>query len=180
MKGMVFTEFLEMVEDKFSADMVDDIIEDSDLASGGIYTSVGTYPHEEIVKLVVSLSTRTGIETHNLIRVFGQHLFGRFSILYPVFFPENTDVFDFLESVEDYIHIEVRKLYPDAQLPRFDTQREDEHTLLMYYSSDHPFSTLAEGLLHGCIDHFETKAQIVMTDLSQGAGTKAEFRITKA
>ena len=33
MKGMVFTEFLEMVENKFSADMVDDIIADSDLTS---------------------------------------------------------------------------------------------------------------------------------------------------
>ena len=45
MKGIVFTEFLEMVEDKFSADMVDDIIDDCDLASGGAYTAVGTYPH---------------------------------------------------------------------------------------------------------------------------------------
>ena len=27
MKGIVFTEFLEMVEEKFSADMVDDIID---------------------------------------------------------------------------------------------------------------------------------------------------------
>lgn len=35
MKGMIFTEFLEMVEAKFSADMVDDIIADSDLPHGG-------------------------------------------------------------------------------------------------------------------------------------------------
>lgn len=33
MKGMVFTEFLEMVEAKFSADMVDDIIDDANPAS---------------------------------------------------------------------------------------------------------------------------------------------------
>lgn len=38
MKGMVFTEFLDMVETKFSAAMVDDIIEDSQVASGGAYT----------------------------------------------------------------------------------------------------------------------------------------------
>jgi hypothetical protein len=49
MKGMVFTEFLEMVEAKFSADMVDDIISDSDLPNGGAYTSVGTYDHSELV-----------------------------------------------------------------------------------------------------------------------------------
>ena len=45
MKGMVFTELLDMVEDKFGIDMVDSIIEDADLpVSKGVYTAVGTYP----------------------------------------------------------------------------------------------------------------------------------------
>ena len=47
MKGVVFTEFIEMVEDKFSADIADQIIEEADLPSGGVYTSVGTYDHAE-------------------------------------------------------------------------------------------------------------------------------------
>ena len=103
MKGVVFTEFLEMVEDKFSADMVDDIIDDADPESGGIYTAVGTYPHEEIVSLVVSLSKHTDIAVPDLVKIFGEHLFGRFAILYPDFFKENIDVFDFLEL--SLIHI---------------------------------------------------------------------------
>ena len=61
MKGMVFTEFLEMVEDKFSADMVDDIIDDSAPPSGGAYTAVGTYDHNELVGMVVALSQRSGL-----------------------------------------------------------------------------------------------------------------------
>lgn len=179
MKGVVFTEFLEMVEDKFSADMVDDIIDDSELPSGGIYTAVGTYSHKEIVQLVRSLSARTDIEVGDLIRTFGAHLFGRFSILYPDFFSDGAEVFDFLESVETYIHQEVKKLYPDAQLPTFETQRENDDTLIMHYRSRHPFATLAEGLLKGCIDHFQINANITMTDQSGGAGTAAEFRIVK-
>lgn len=50
MKGIVFVEFLEMVESTFSAEMADDIIDACDLSSGGAYTSVGTYPHSEIVR----------------------------------------------------------------------------------------------------------------------------------
>lgn len=179
MKGVIFTEFLEMVADKFSEDMVDDIIDDSDLESKGAYTAVGTYSHKEIVRLVVSLSKRTEIEIEALIRIFGQHLFGRFSVLYPAFFPKNMDVFKFLESVENYIHVEVRKLYPDASLPTFATEREGENVLVMTYSSQHPFSTLAQGLLQGCLDHFDTDAEIIMTDLSAGKGTHAEFRIVR-
>ena len=51
MKGVIFTEFLGMVADRFSEDMVDDIIEASDLPSGGAYTAVGIYDHGEIVAL---------------------------------------------------------------------------------------------------------------------------------
>lgn len=179
MKGVVFTEFLEMVEDKFSANMVDDIIDDADPASGGIYTAVGTYPHEEIVSLVGSLSKQTDIAVPDLVKIFGEHLFGRFTVLYPDFFTDKTDVFDFLESVETYIHIEVKKLYPDAQLPTFDTRREGNNTLIMYYNSPHPFATLADGLLKGCIAHFNIEANITMIDRSEGQGTSAEFHIVK-
>ena len=179
MKGVVFTEFLEMVEDKFSADMVDDIIDDSDLPSEGVYTAVGTYSHKEIIELVSNLSKHTDIAIPDLVRIFGEHLFSRFAALYPVFFPAGTEFFDFLESVETYIHMEVKKLYPDAQLPTFTTTRENNDTLIMNYQSPHPFATLAEGLLKGCMDHFEVDAQITMTDRSNGAGTAAEFRIVK-
>ena len=58
MKGIIFTEFLEMVEKEFSAETVDTIIDNSNLESGGSYTSVGTYPHIEMVELVSNLPNR--------------------------------------------------------------------------------------------------------------------------
>jgi len=41
MKGIVFTEFLEMVENKFSPELADRIIEGAEVPSGGVYTAVG-------------------------------------------------------------------------------------------------------------------------------------------
>lgn len=79
MKGVVFTAFLEMVESQYTANMVDDIIDDCHLPSGGAYTAVGTYPHEEMVDLVVALSKRSGIPIPDLLRAYGQHLFAHFS-----------------------------------------------------------------------------------------------------
>ena len=153
MKGMVFTEFLEMVEAKFSADMVDDIISDSDLPNGGAYTSVGTYDHSELVQMVVALSNRTNIPAPTLVQVFGEHLFGRFHVLYPKFFVGTTSALDFLEGIETVIHTEVRKLYPDAQLPQFDCTRSADG-LQMLYSSPRHFGDLAEGLIKGAVAHF--------------------------
>ncbi len=124
MKGMVFTEFLEMVEAKFSADMVDDIIDDANPASGGAYTSVGTYSHEELVDMVVALSNRTQIPVPVLVRTFGEHVFGVFARSFQQFFEGVPDALTFLSGIEDIIHAQVIKLYPDAQLPKFDCLRE--------------------------------------------------------
>lgn len=48
MKGIVFTGFLEMVDEVFSPEITECIIESSNLKSGGIYTAVGTYDYTEI------------------------------------------------------------------------------------------------------------------------------------
>ena len=58
MKGIVFLEFSNMVEEVFDADMLDDIIEDceSELSTNASYTSVGTYSHNELIALVGALS----------------------------------------------------------------------------------------------------------------------------
>ncbi len=179
MKGLVFTEFLEMVEQTFSADTVDDIIDAADLPSGGVYTAVGTYPHSEIVTLVQQLSIKTGMPIPELVKAFGRYLFGRFVVLYPSFFAAAPDAFDFLDSIENHVHVEVRKLYPDAELPTFETVREGEHKLIMIYRSKHPFATLAEGLIAGCLSHYQVTAQTEMVDCSAGQGTHVEFHITR-
>jgi hypothetical protein len=154
MKGVVFTEFLDMVADRFSPDMVEDIIEDAQLPSGGAYTSVGTYPHEEMVAMVVALSKRSNIAVPDLLKLYGEHLFSRFVVAYPSFFTPKIGAFEFLAGIEDVIHAEVLKLYPDAQLPRFQVEYQDGQKLVLVYQSPRHFEDLAEGLIHGCLSHF--------------------------
>ena len=52
MKGLVFTELLEMAETVLSEDEIDEIIDAADLPSGGTYTRGGTYPSEELLTLI--------------------------------------------------------------------------------------------------------------------------------
>jgi hypothetical protein len=177
MKGIIFTEFMELVEDKFGMDMLDDIIDDSDLPSGGVYTAVGTYDHGEIVALVSALSTRSEIPVPTLLQVYGEHLFSRFPVLYPGFFTKKDQTaFDFLESVESYIHVEVKKLYPDAQLPSFETTRTDPGTLVMIYRSGRHLEDVAEGLIRGCFIHFGEECGISRVDHKESNGVKFTLR----
>lgn len=164
MKGIVFVEFSQMVCQNFSEEMMDDLLDHCDLASGGAYTTVGTYDHEELVALVSELSNRTQMPVPDLIQAFGAYLFERFLILYPYIKVETT-CFDFLASIENTIHVEVKKLYPNAQLPHFEIERPDEKTLIMVYRSDRHFGDLAEGLIKQCILHYEENIDYTREDL---------------
>ena len=75
MKGIIFTEFLELVEQKFGLGMVDKIINQSELKSGGIYTAVGTYEFGEMLQLISHLSQNTDISVDDLLMVYAEHLF---------------------------------------------------------------------------------------------------------
>ena len=152
MKGLVFKEFMSMVEEKFGYETVDAIIEDSKLESKGAYTSVGTYNHEEIIKLVQSLSHKTKIPVADLVKEFGRALIPVFVKGFPDFFKEKNS-FAFLKSLNDYIHEEVKKLYPDAELPTFITKSESEKELVLEYQSARPLADLAEGLIDGLIKY---------------------------
>lgn len=177
MKGVVFTELLKMVEESHGFDMVDTIIEKSDLPSGGAYTAVGTYDHTEAVSLVVNLSKETDVAVPELLKAFGEYLFNTLATSYPQFIERADNALDFLEQVEDYIHVEVRKLYPDAELPTFSCSRpHSPDELHMTYESGRHLEDLCEGLIRGSLKKFNSNATIKREALENG---KELFVITQ-
>lgn len=178
MKGIVFTEFLEMVEQKFDYAMVDNLLNTTELESEGIYTSVGTYNYTEMVNMVVNLSERTNIPVPDLLRVFGKYLFQSFTKMYGHWISNAPDGFSFLELIHNYIHIEVKKLYPDAELPHFETEKINDNTLIMTYTSIRKMADLAYGLIDGCMEHFGEKVVISQISLNED-GSKTKFVIIK-
>lgn len=179
MLGIVFTEFMEMVESKFGYEMVDKLITESKAESKGIYTAVGTYPHSEIVEHVVNLHKETGLEIPVLLRTFGQYLHGTFAKNYTAFFNDASNAFDFLESIENYIHVEVKKLYPDAELPSFSSERTSDQEMILYYSSDRRMGDFAFGLIEKTMEYYNEPAEVSMENM-ENDGSKVKFTIRKA
>lgn len=180
MKGVVFTKFIEMVEEAYSVDLAEEILEESDLPSGGAYTAVGTYDHQEMVALLVTLSQKTGQSVPDLLRAFGRYLFGQFAKLYPAFFVGVDNSIDFIARIENVIHVEVLKLYPDAQLPKFDVLEHTPDFLRIVYRSDRHLGDLAQGLIESCIEHFGEAGLVTLEreDLPE-QGQPVCFRLTK-
>jgi hypothetical protein len=174
MKGIVFTEFMEMVETKFDEDMLEEVIEEAGV--NDVYTAIGTYPHSDMVQLVVALSAKSGIEVAQLLEAFGGYLLNSFTQLYPHFFEKVHNSFDFLQQVEGFIHVEVKKIYPEAELPQFVTKRLSSTQLEMIYKSDRRMGALAVGLIRGCLNFFGDDGEVRIIN-STGDDTVVTFLI---
>lgn len=178
MKGMIFTEFLEMVEDKFGFDMVDSIIENAKDPNNGAYTAINTYSHTQLVDLVVELHKKTNIPLPDLLSIYGRHLFSKLAENYPTLLEGVTDPFVMLVDIEVLIHTEVRKLYPEANPPKFYGKILDEKTLELNYESHRSMGDVAVGLILGCGDFFNVPLEVKQTSVSDD-GKKVGFIITK-
>ncbi|GAB4522579.1 MAG: heme NO-binding domain-containing protein [Roseibium sp.] len=170
MKGIVFTEFFDLVDETFGPAVTEATIVDAGLPNEGAYTGVGNYAAAEMQVLVECLSARTGVPVRDLLLSFGRHLLTAFSCNHAKYFDSCGHVFDLVESVEEQIHVDVRKLYPDAELPSLVPTREDDRTISLLYRSRRKMADLAEGLLLGAIDHFGDAVDLGRIDLPEAEG----------
>ena len=175
MRGMIFTELLELIEEKFGYDRLDDVIDASGLDNDGSYTATGNYPFDELVKIVVSLSEQTEIPVPALLEVYGEHLFPKLIKILPVF-GEDADILQFVESVENHIHVQVRKLYPDAELPTFELVNFSDGKLQFYYVSSKNIPQLAKGLIIGASKYFNQPVNVEFDEAENG---KFLFTVSK-
>ena len=178
MKGIVFTEFLEMVESEFGLAVVDAIIDECDLPSEGIYTSVGTYDFNEMAALIKSLSNNVGVDSNSLIFSFGRYLFTSLGKAHPEVIQSYTNPLGLLYSIEDHIHVHVQKLYPEAELPTFKILEKTDTSISMIYASSRGLYRLAHGLIEKCFEHYNGSAQVSF-ELLKEDGTEVKFDIVQ-
>jgi hypothetical protein len=161
MRGIIFTELYELIEDKFGFELLDDIILELNLPNDGAYSATGNYPFSELLSIVLKLHEHTKIPIETLLEVYGEYLFKRLLELHPEF-AITENVLEFLDNVENYIHIEVKKLYPDAELPKFKIVSKDENSFKFYYISSKKLHHLAKGLIQGLSNYYNQPLEIKM------------------
>jgi hypothetical protein len=160
MKGIIFTTFNQMIEDDFGLEVWDELIDRVDPPSGGAYTTVDTYEDAELIALVKELGSMTAISVPDLLLAFGEYAFKPLSDSYPDSIRQDMSAKEFLQSVHDVIHVEVKKLYPDAILPTFTYEDPAPDRLVMVYDSPRNMCPLAQGLIRGVAKCFAVTIDI--------------------
>lgn len=178
MRGVVFTELIEFVEEALGFEVADKMIEMSKLDNGGSFSQGGNYPFDDMVKLLTALSKITSKTPNELLYIFGEHLFAVLVKLYGKNIKEVGTSLDFIDSVENFVHVEVRKLYPDADLPKFITQEKDESHIVLIYQSEKKLEAFAHGLIESCGKYFEDDLDVKYETINESP-YQVKFTINK-
>lgn len=175
MKGIIFNLFEEVVSADRGEDAWDDVLESSGL--DGAYTSLGSYPDEDLLKLVAAAGPVLGMPEQEVVRWFGRKSLPLLAARYPQFFDSHTSTRPFLLTLNDIIHPEVRKIYPGAGVPVFDCDDSAEDVLVMAYTSSRQLCAFGHGLIEGAADHYGEHAEVEQPLCMKRGDERCVFRI---
>ena len=176
MKGVIFNLLEEVVRRSYGEDTWDRLLEATRLE--GSYTSLGTYPDEELGRLVGAASDSLAMPSGEVLRWFGREAIPILAERYPVFFTAHTSARPFVRSVNKIIHPEVRKIYAGADVPTFDLEDGPDGALLMGYHSVRRLCALAEGFVEGAAGHYGETVDFQHLACMHRGDAKCVFRLS--
>ncbi|MGH6941445.1 heme NO-binding domain-containing protein [Hypericibacter sp.] len=176
MKGIVFNLLEEVVIAHHGEDTWDTLLDAAGL--DGTYTSLGSYPDGDIGKLVAVAAKALGISEIEVQRWFGREAMPLLAKRYPGFFTPHNSARNFIVSVNNIIHPEVRKVYPGADVPTFEFKPAEDGSLVMGYHSLRRLCALAQGFIEGAAVHFHETAEVDHLECMHHGKAQCTMRIT--
>lgn len=158
MKGIIFNLAEEVVCAAHGADAWENVLDRAGL--DGAYTSLGSYPDDDLHRLIRASSEALELPPADVVRAIGVGAMPLLAARYPEFFAGHETTRSFALTLNQIIHPEVRKLYPGAEVPEFGFDASDPEVLVVEYRSARRLCALAEGFLHGAAAHFGEQAQL--------------------
>jgi predicted hydrocarbon binding protein len=124
-----------------------------------IITAAEYYDDEKVLQIITVLTEQLNEPVTDFITDFGKHLFETLKNFYS-FLLEDIDSFDsLLMSLDQVIHSNVKKVHPDALVPKF-TIESNATGWTVKYESERKLCYLAIGLLHGAADYYDIKINL--------------------
>jgi Haem-NO-binding len=154
MKGVVFNLLEAFIAEGFGQEKYEEILGLCPLATKEPFVGPGTYPDTDLFTIAGKAAEVLGVPLPDALRAFGKFCFPRLAAKVPTLVATHTSAESLLRSVEGVIHVEVRKLMPNAVTPSFAYAEATSGELVIEYRSARKLCWFMEGLLDGLALHF--------------------------
>jgi hypothetical protein len=164
MKGIVFNILEDFIDENFGDNTFDTLVELVLPELDEPFVGPGTYSDEQLMAIVGKAIEVKKLELDPTLRAFGAFMFTKLASKYPGFVDPHDNPKDFIKTIHDIIHVEVRKLFPEAITPVFIYSNETENSLTLKYVSKRNLFALAEGLMDGSGAYYNKPFKIKRTE----------------
>lgn len=159
MHGIILTELQKFVTQRHGMEAWTEIVRRAGLRNP-IYLISTTYPDSDVVAIVNSASTMTGIPTADLLEAFGEALVPGLVQVYGRLVKRGWRTLDLIENTEATMHTVVRRQNPGAAPPRLQCRRVSPNEVVVTYTSQRKLCAVAKGIVKGIASHFKERIVI--------------------
>jgi len=182
MKGEIFNILEDFVVENWGEEVFEEIYDNihNNLITKEPFVGPGTYPDSDFMSMVNATVEKLGVPLDQAMHAFGKYCFPRLGAKMPGYVEGFDHPKDFLKTVGDVIHVEVKKVFKDANPPDFKYRDPAPDKLVMIYQSKRKFYDFLEGLLAGTADHFNTEISVKREIVATEPDEICEFELTFA
>lgn len=179
MKGEIFNLLEDFVIENMGVETYEEIHRECapSLHTKEPFVGPGTYPDSDFQEIFAALLRRTSLVAASASRAFGRFCFPRLLARLPGYAERCGDPKTFLRSVHDVVHVEVRKVYRDAEPPQFTYRDSGFNRLIMVYKSKRRLYDFFEGLIDGVSDYYRVPIKVTRKIIITGDGEVCEFEL---
>jgi hypothetical protein len=180
MKGVIFDLVEEFIIEISDEETFEEIFSDCNFITEEPFVGPGTYPDEDLMELLNKAITKLDIPLPDALRSFGKGSFPNLVKKIPPSFVDFEHPKTFLMTVENIVHVEVRKLYIDANPPRFDFEDNHPDHLVINYESSRRLYDLMDGLIEGVGEYFNSPIKYSREIAERYGGEICKYHLTFA
>lgn len=178
MKGVIFNILEDFISEGWGGEVYEQILGACPLHTKEPFVGPGTYPDADLLAIVGKATEKLDVPTHVALIAFGTYAFPKLAGRYPASLNGHSHPRTFLKTIDDVIHVEVRKLMRDANPPRILCHDLGENRMQVSYQSTRKLCPVFRGLLQGCCNHFEVPISYQETACMNDGAEACTFEVT--
>lgn len=178
MKGIVFLLCRQVIRDERGEDAVEDLLAEAGLPSS--FAEGEDYPDAQLEALIEAAGPYVPTGEDEAARWIGRNAIEKLAVEYPSFFQPYASIVGLVADLDEEIHPEVQKIFPDATFPRFEIGDGSDADLVVAYRSERDLCLFAEGLIDGAAGRYGETVRLEQTACTHRGDPHCRIELTLA
>lgn len=171
MLGLFFVQLVTHIESRHGLEVLDRVLSEPSLSTGGAYTAWGNYPASEARTIVSQLARFTHEDEQLTWKRFGGTFFRVLERRYPRYLRSQETPFAFFRDLELRMFTRISEVFPEAEFPSLECSAPyAPGDFQLFVRLCQPMPGFVEGFVGACLNYFRLPIYTIWHDVGPEPG----------